>query len=169
MRALAARLGVEIDEETSANAVLNLVREAPDVEEYLRVEFEFPLIAPGQLGMLVPKTRLFVNVERSKQLWGDAVVALAVYVMTQSAQTAFFVASARKLYNNLTMLTDDESEVVRDFFALSGGRPYQNPIEEAALRPRFAETLVPLDDVLDRLEKKGVIAKHRGGRLLLVF
>lgn len=169
MRAVATRLGIEIDEKVSANAVLNLVREAPDVDEYLEVRVEVPPMRPGQLGMLVPKTRIFVNLARSKQLWGDAIIALAVFVLTQSLPIGSFLAMARKLYDNFTMLTDDEAEVVRDFFVLTGGRPYQSPIEEAALRPRFAGTLIPLDDVLEQLEAKGIITRRHDGRLVLVF
>ncbi|MGO1974590.1 MAG: hypothetical protein ACTH2Q_16660 [Propionibacteriaceae bacterium] len=57
----------------------------------------------------------------------------------------------------------------RDFFALSDGEPYRTAIEESALRVRFADTAVPLDDVLDRLERKEVIAKRRGDRLIPVL
>ncbi len=169
VRALAALLGVELDRDTDPSELLRLLEAAPDAEEYLRTVVEIPEGVPGTLQMLVPRTRLFFNVERSKQLWGDAMVAAAVYLMTQSAPAAFLAASARKVYDNLTLLTEDEAEVVRDFFPLSGGKPYRNPIEESALRARFAETLVPLDDVLDRLERKGIVAKRRGGLLILVL
>ncbi len=168
--ALAALLGVDLPPDVSGSTLLNLLRDAPNAEQYLRLRTEVPQLRPGVvMGYLVPKTRIFFNVERSKQLWGDAMVAGAVFSMTQSAPAAFFAASARKLYDNLTLLSDDEAEVVRDFFVLSTGRPYDAPVEEAALRKRFVDTSVPLDAVLDKLERNGIVAKRRGGLLHLVF
>lgn len=167
--ALAALTGVDLPADIRPSAILDLLRDAPEADEYLTLRTEMPQIQPGVLGYLVPKTRIFFNVERCKQLWGDAMVAGAVFTMTQSAPAAFFAASARKVYDNLVLLNDDEAEVVRDFFALSAGRPYDTPIEETALRRRFDETSLSLDAVLDKLERKGIVAKRRGGMLLLVF
>lgn len=169
VRTLVSLVGVAVPDEIRTNGVLQLLREAPDADQYLQVRVELPQATPGVMSYLVPRTRIFFNVERSKQLWGDAMVAGAVFAMTQSAPAAFFAASARKLYDNLVLLNDDEAEVVRDVFDLSGGRPYDVPIKEDDLRARFAETLVPLNTVLDSLERKGIVAKRRGGLLLLVF
>ncbi|MFT4083905.1 MAG: hypothetical protein QM638_15090 [Nocardioides sp.] len=169
LKALAALLGVEIDPETKQEAVLNLLLSAPGADEYLRTKYEVPSSPPGTLGMLVGKTRIFFNLERCKQLKGDAMTALAVYATTQSAPVAFFAASARKLYDNLLLLTEDEVEVVRSFFSLSNGKPYDNPVAEQALRAKFAGTAIALDDLLDGLERKGVVSKRRGGSLILVY
>jgi hypothetical protein len=166
---LAALLAVELNGDPNPGAVLNLLRDAPNAEEYLRVRVEMPKGIPGTMQMLVPRTRIFFNLERSKQLWGDAMVAVAVFAMTQSAPAAFFAATARKVYDNLVILSEDETEVVHDFFTLTAGRPYQTPVKEEALRARFAETLIPLDEVLDHLERKGIVTTRRGGLLSLVL
>lgn len=168
-RSLAKLVEVVFDEQTDPYAVINLLRDAPESDQYLKVEVDLPRLDPGEMGLLFARTRIFFNVERSKQLWGDAMVALAVLALTQSAPIAFFVTSARKLYDNLRVLTEDEAEVVRDIVVLAYGDPYRTPIKEDSLRSRFAGTSVPLDDILDGLERKGVLAKHRGDRLSLVF
>lgn len=168
-RSLAELVRVAFDEQTDPNAVINLLRDAPESDQYLKVEVDSPKLEPGEMGLLFARTRIFFNVERSKQLWGDAMVALAVLALTQSAPVAFFVTSARKLYDNLLVLTEDEAEVVRDIVVLANGDPYRTPIKEDAIRLRFADTLVPLDEVLDGLERKGVLARHRGDRLSVVF
>lgn len=168
-RSLAKLVEVAFDEQTDPYAVINLLRDAPESDQYLKVEVDLPRLDPGEMGLLFARTRIFFNVERSKQLWGDAMVALAVLALTQSAPIAFFVTSARKLYDNLRVLTEDEAEVVRDIVVLAYGDPYRTPIKEDSLRSRFAGTSVPLDDILDGLERKGVLAKHRGDRLSLVF
>lgn len=168
-RELAQLLAIELDDTTTPAVLLTLLSGAPDAHQYLRVKDGLSHIDPGSMGLVVGRTRIFFNVERSKQLWGDAMVAAAVYAMTQSAPSAFFAASARKLYDNLRLLTDEEADVIREMFALSHGDPYRTPVAETMLTSRFHGTLVPIDDVLDRLIDKGVVAERRDGRLVVVF
>lgn len=161
-------VGIRIDAGLKENTVLELLRGAPNSDKYFTVVLETPTPLDA-LAVVVPRTRVFFNLARCKQLWGDAVVALAVYAMTQSAPAAFFAATVRKIYDNFMLLSDDEAEVVRDFFALSTGDPYRHPIPEPALRERFTHTTIPIDEVLDTLERKGIIVSHRGGGLTLAL
>ena len=94
-------------------------------------------------------------------------VALAVYSMTLSTPAAFFAATARKLYDNFNLLSEDEAEVVHVMIALAGGRPYTTPVPEAKLHAAYVDATVSLDALLDSLELKKVIQKRRGGRLIL--
>jgi len=149
--------------------VLALLRQAPESSTYLDVRFEHQALPSGQLGYIVPRTRIFFNVGRCKEFWGDAMVALAVFSMTHSTPAAFFAATARKLYDNLTLLSAEEAEVVHVLVALSGGRPYSTPVAESRLQAAYVDATVSLDELLDSLEKKDVIEKRRGGQLLLTL
>lgn len=169
LNSLGMLVGVRVDDDVDQDAVLALLRTAPNADEYLTIIRETPALPPGTLGLVFAKTRVFFNLTRCNQLWGDAVVALAVYAMTQSGPAAFFAATVRKLYDNIALLSDDEAEVVRDFFALSSGNPYRTPIQETVLSERFARTSIAVDDVLDRLERKGIVVSHRGGGLTLAL
>lgn len=159
---------VSIDDEHHLNAILDLLSEAPHADEYIRVVTELPEFVPGQWGLVVSRTRLFIDVQSFRPMWGDAMVAIAAYSVTQSAPAAFFASIARKAFDSLSLLSDDEAEVVRDFFALSSGRPYDVPIREADLRLRFVDTVVPLDEVLDALQRKKIITKRRPEHLILM-
>lgn len=145
----------------SRDALL-LLGEVPEAAPYLHVRVEYPTPPFGAMGMMVPRTKIFFDVSRCRQLRGDAVVAFAVYSMTQSAPAAFFATSVRKLIESLQYLSDDEDEVVRALCVRSKGQPYSLGVPESVLVAAFAETLVDAVGTIDRLEEKGIVRRTRG-------
>ncbi|MGV0041663.1 hypothetical protein [Mycobacterium colombiense] len=147
--------------------ILELMSRAPESSRYLEIKTEYPKMPPGHVGFMVPHTRIFFNVGRCKEFWGDAMVALSVYAMTLNTPAAFFAATARKLYDNFTLLNEDEAEVVHVLIALAGGHPYTTPVQESKLHAAYIDATVSLDELLDSLERKNVIQKRRVGQLIL--
>jgi hypothetical protein len=141
---------------------------APDSDRYLRVEADGAPPA-GEFGYLVPGTRYFFNVTACRELRGDAAVALAAYLATQSAPVAATAAALRKLADNLTRLSDDELVVVRAIMRACPGNPYEVAVTEDDVRERFRGDTEQLDDLLDALQSKGVIGGRRRGRVQLVY
>jgi hypothetical protein len=149
--------------------VLSLLGEMPNAEGYIEARTVFPEPDPGTLSYMVPRTRFFFNVSKSRQLWGDAAVAAALYVMTADTILTFAVASIRKIVDNLILLSDDEAEVVHGIIHLSKGMPYDHGVEEAKLLASWTDATVSISGLLDSLEGKGVIAGRRTDRIVLVF
>jgi len=139
---------------------------APDSGRYLRVEAEEQT---GDFAYLVPHTRFFFNVTACKELRGDAVVALVAFLATHSAPAAATAAALRKLNDNLARLSDEELEVVRAVMAACDGNPYEVAVPEDDVRQCYGGDSDALDDLLDALQQKGVISRHRGGRVTLVY
>lgn len=148
--------------------LLDAVTEAPHSDEYVKVRTEFPRLPRGLSGYLVPRTRIFFNIRRCKEFWGDAMVALATYLITQSTQAAFIAATIRKTYDNLALLSEDEAEVVHVLIGLSRGDPYVIGVSEEALKSAYTDATVSINSLLDALERKNVIERRREGMLTLV-
>lgn len=147
---------------------LGLLLLAPNAGRYLRVG-EDKLLPPGQFGYMLPGRRYFFNVSACREFWGDAMVALAAFLATQSTPAAAAAAALRKLYDNLARLSAEEGELVRAIMRACPGNPYEQPVEEADIRPAFRGAPERVDDLLDALQAKGVISGRRGNRVQLVF
>jgi hypothetical protein len=141
---------------------------APDSGRYLRVEPEPPL-RPGEFGYAIPGTRYFFNVTACRELKGDAIVALAAFLATRSAPAAAAAAALRKLYDNLTPLSDEEAQIVRAIIRACPGNPYDMPVAAAEVRQAFRGDPERVDDLLDGLQGKGIISGRRGDRIQLTF
>jgi hypothetical protein len=166
--ALVTALGLDASSTEGQGAkLLELIRRAPESSTYLNIKTEYPKSEPGKLGYVVPRTRIFFNFGRCKEFWGDAMVAVAVFSLTHSTPAAFFAATARKLYDNLTLLSEDEAEVVHVLIGLAGGRPYTTPVPESRLHDAYFEATVSIDTLLDSLERKNIIQKRRPDQLIL--
>lgn len=161
---LAALLGVETGAAVSPHDAML----APDSAKYLRVETTMPSLPPGQVGYLVPRTRIYFNVSACRQLWGDAMVALSAYLVTQSAPAAAAATTFRKLYSSLKLLSPEEAALVHAIIECAGSNPYESPVSESDLHAALGDT-DGVDDLLDALQRKGVISTRRGGRIQLTF
>jgi hypothetical protein len=69
----------------------------------------------------------------------------------------------------LATLAAEETTMLRAIIASCPGNPYETPVTEEALRRGFGADPDAVDDLLDALEAKGVIASRRGGRVQLVY
>jgi hypothetical protein len=142
---------------------------APNSDQYLRVEKRMPPLSDGDLGFLVPRTFVFFNVTACREFWGDAMVALTVLLLTHNFPVAVIVTACRKLYDNLTLLTPEEAQVVRAVIAACPGNPYEMPVAEADIRQVFRGRSDDLEDLLDALQSKGIVVGRRGGRVQLTY
>jgi hypothetical protein len=166
--ALPSELGFDQVAPEAAGRLLEAVTTAPHSDQYIRVETELPRLPRAVSGQMVPRTRIFFNVSKCKEFWGDAMVALAAYLVTQSTQVAFVAATIRKVYDNLVLLSEDEAEVVHVLIGLSRGSPYVIPVSEEALRRAYTGASVSINALLDALESKQVLERRREGMLILV-
>ncbi len=130
-------LGVAADEATA-----DLLLLAPESDLYLTTRTELPAVAAGTMGYLIPHTRFFFNVSACRQFWGGAMVALTTYLATNSPQASFVAATLRKAYDNLTLLTEDEAELVHVVIGLCSGNPYRVPVREEAVMRSYTDSAV---------------------------
>jgi hypothetical protein len=167
--ALATQLGFGRITPEAASRILETITQMPYSDRYVKIRIEFPELPPGNIGYMVPRTRIFFNLRRCKEFWGDAMVALATYLFTQSPQAAFIAATIRKVYDNLVLLSEDEAEVIHVLIGLARGDPYGIPVPEEALRSAHTDATVSINDLLDSLERKNVLERRREGKLILVY
>jgi hypothetical protein len=166
---VAAALGMDrLIEGDEPVGLLSALMVAPDSQLWLRARSDDGGGKPGQMDWVVPRTRFFLNVTECRRFWGDAATAAIVYYASHSVPLTIITGSVRKLVNNLKRLTPAEAELVRIIFAAAPGNPYRESVPEADVRRAYRKYRDPIDDLLDAIEKKGVIEKRRGGRIQLV-
>lgn len=158
--AAAKLLGVEVADEDSVNGALALLLTTPDTDDFVRGD-DF---APGKVRDLeyrVPRTRLFVNVERLKDVRGDALAALAVWLISNSPTWAAAVAALRKVASAIRLMTADEANiyeaVLRETTSASRSVSTGRLIKSSGIRRRQLEVL------LDAMVVKGLVERDRDG------
>ncbi len=142
---------------------------APASASYLRVEATALDPPPGEFTLMVPRSRYSFNVSACRELRGDVIVALGTYLATHSAPASTAIAVFRKLHENLKRLTPQELELVRVIMRICPGNPYEQPVSEADVRDACAESAERVDELLDSLQGKGVLAARRGGQVKLTY
>ena len=142
---------------------------APESAAYLRVEVDEEPSARETFDLRVPGTRFYFNVTACRSLKGDIAVALAAYLTTHSVPIAAFAAALRKLNDNLSVLTAEETAMVRAIVRACPGNPYEVPVTEDAVREHFRGDAGAVDDLLDALQARGVVEGRRRGRVKLVY
>lgn len=149
--------------------LLDAVTEAPHCDEYVKVRTEYPRLPSGLSGYLIPRTRIFFNIRKCKEFWGDAMVALATYLITQSTQACLHCCDNQEDVRQSRPVSEEEAEVVHVLIGLSRGDPYAIPVSEEALKSAYTDATVSINRLLDALERKHVLERRREGMLLLVY
>lgn len=163
---------VRIQDSAQADALAGLLLQTPRSEQYLEVRADVSEWAgpDAALGMLVSRTRVFFNVTRFKELRGELVVAILTHQITQDPAAATLLTAAYTLLRNLTVLSDDEAEVVRVMLALAGSAPHPGVVAEDDVRRAYQDATIELNPILDGLQQKGIIERRRpDGHLAVVW
>lgn len=110
------RRGVQINESN----LVSLLASEPISEDVLRIETTLPSLPPGTVGYIVPKTRLFINKPKARDIGWDAVTAAGVYVLTGSVSLATGAQMFQRALRMMRVLSADEADIVIVMAALSG-------------------------------------------------
>jgi len=108
---------------------------------------------------LVPN--LYITVETFKKMWMDAAIGIGFYIATNGSVESIAIAFTRAIAA-LKFLSDDESELVHVILHLSRGHAYETPVSETTIRASYQDATLSLDDVLDKLVKRGVAVRDDG-------
>lgn len=115
-----------------------------------------------------PGRQVFVNLGAMKGIWKDALIGAIVAFVTVGNPLPGVLAAALKAVASLQVLDEDEGELVHVLLQLSDGNAYTRSVPEDRVRAAYKEALVSIDDLIDGLLAKDVIARHRDGiRLVL--
>lgn len=123
----------------------------------------------GSLGYLVPRTKVFIDVDRCKELRGDLAVAVAIWAWTQNIPAAAAIATMRKMADCIQTIDDSEHEVLLTIIQMSKGRPYDTTVNEAEVLRLFANAPFDINQVLDELQRRKIIAVVRPAGLRMRF
>ena len=157
---VAEMLGVSGPDEDLIQDALALLCTDPESRDFIRGEE--PSQRPAQdLEYRLRRTRLFVNVERLKDVRGDALAALAVWLMSHSPTWTAAVAALRKASSAIRIMSNDEvrlyetvlQETNRTTRSVSTGRL----VKVSGVRRRELEALLEL------METRGVLERDRDG------
>lgn len=111
--------------------------------------------------------RMYVKVSRLKPNFVDLIIAAAAIVMPgRELDTA--IALLNKVRQALTLLTEEQEEVVRVIAADSPGNPYRDRYSRERLRRSFEGGEIDLERVIEELVRRDVISVSESG-ILLVF
>lgn len=172
VRDLASALGIAWPEGVPNNgdgSAFESLCSIPEVREFLIRRQVVARPPAGTFGYLLPRTQIFLNLGRCRDLRGDIAVAAAVYAMTQNEPVAFIATSVRKVLDSVKVLDDFEYEVVLSLFDFTSGHPYSYKVDEMLLEQRFADAPFDLGSTLDGLEKKHIVKRVRPSSLQLSF
>jgi hypothetical protein len=140
--------------------VVSVLLMIPQMHDVIRVESD----DVDGLHQFVPKTRIFYEPLRAKELGWDACVAVSVFAATSSLPLGVAAGIAQRALRTFKLLTEDEMDVVLVMRALCGADdPFFTTISRAALDEVYEDTGADLDARLKSLEKKGVVTRTDSG------
>lgn len=108
---------------------------------------------------IVPQ--VYITIDTLKDLWLDALIGLGFYVGTGGSPESLTVAFVRAV-KAFKLLSDDESELIHVILYLSKGLAYTVPVSEELVRASYIDATVSIDDLLDRLVKRGITVQTEG-------
>ena len=146
-----------------SQAAFELLLGQPVSREWLRTETTWPKLPPGVMGHLVPRTRIFVNKARAKELRGDVYATASVYCFTQSLTAASAVSLFRKIANSVKMLTEDEVDLLLVVLGTSSKKPPVRPASLADVQAAYDGEGGDLRARLSALTARGVLVADSGG------
>ncbi|MBK6441189.1 MAG: hypothetical protein IPH27_16330 [Actinomycetales bacterium] len=153
------RRGVQINESN----LVSLLASEPISEDVLRIETTLPSLPPGTVGYIVPKTRLFINKPKARDIGWDAVTAAGVYVLTGSVSLATGAQMFQRALRMMRVLSADEADIVIVMAALSGGRPYDVSVPISKIQSAYEEDSAKVAPLLAGLRKRGIAVDDGDG------
>lgn len=169
-RAFESSIGFDMSmSERHLDEVMAVVAEVAGTDGFIEQRTVYPDVPPGTLGYLATRSQYFFNFNKCRPLWGDAMVAAAVYSMTSNGFASFAVASIRKVTDSYTKLNDDEAEVAHEIIRQSKGRAYDYGADESSIVASWYEAKVNIDEIISSLILRDIVVRSPAGRLLLVF
>lgn len=166
---LLATIGVEVEESPGGVEPLKRLADAPSLKPYLRTRTELPTLPPGLSGMLVPRTRCWVDVSGLKSTQSALGWVAVVIAVAQDLTMLGALALAREVLAHSTLLTEDEAELVGVIVGKSEGDPYKHPVSEQTVSDAYKHATVCVSALLDSLTDKGVVKSRRDGLIQLQF
>ncbi len=158
-RARLTRLGVKVND----TQLVSLIAAQPVSEDVLTVEITFPPLPPGHLGMIVPKTRLFINKPKARDIGWDAVTAAGVYVLTGSASLATGAQLFQRALRLMRVLSTAEADLAIVMASLSNGRPTAVSIPSSTIEAAYEEDAAKVMPLLSGLRKRGIAIEDADG------
>lgn len=140
-------------------------------DSYWMTRHERPEPRPGELMHAeIFRTRVFLNWAEAKKIRDDIVIFGAVYLTTQSLPLSALLGAARKLKETVSVLTEDETEVVRVIMGIAApASAYAVGVPEGRVRAAYAGATVDIDKLLDSLQAKKILRAERVGKLRLII
>jgi hypothetical protein len=142
-------------------SVLSVLRSDSDVREFLRDESLVEPSGSESKSYLVPRTRIFINRRRAKELRGDVYAAAAVWAVSQSVTWSAAVPIFRKLVHTLRVLDDRELDVLAVIAGVSA-RDGQ-PVATERILAAYEGNDPGVQPILSRMKDQGVIAQEAAG------
>ena len=147
----------------------SLCRELDPKGVWWKSELEFPTSRrnPHLSELIIPKTRLYVNLTEARKLRIDLLILLVASLAAGPAVGGALTA-AKKLHEALRWLTDDEAELVGVVAGLARPNPYDNPVAESDIRRAYADATLDVNALLDGLEARKILRRRRPAHVQLV-
>lgn len=153
-RQLLKACGVEVDPEL----VLSVLMAEPLTQDVLRPEAD--LAHPAEtIGYLVPGTRVFIHGTKAKDVSWDALTAATVFVLTGSVTLAGALPLLQRALRTMRLLSEDEADLAVVLAALSGGRPYDIAVPDAAIAAAYEEDASRAGPLLEHMRKRGIVER----------
>lgn len=123
------------------------------------------------LELQVVRTRLFLNMSIAKDEHVELIMLLIEHLVSldYNIGTADILEAVNFLKKTLTILTEDEVEVLDVIRGLAHGNPYTTSVSEQAVKNAYRDATISIDKLLSSLEQRGVIRTERGGMLRMAF
>jgi hypothetical protein len=154
-----AQRGVHLDNQLLAS----LLAAQPVSEGVLMVETTLPSLPPGHLGMIVPRTRLFINRPKAHDLGWDAITAAGVFVLTGSASLAAGAQLFQRALRMMRVLAADEADLAIVMANLSEGRPTDISLPISRIESAYEEDSAKVAPLLKGLRKRGIAVEDGEG------
>lgn len=166
---LAEILGV--DSSSINSNVYSVLTALASRDEYWKTRHERPALRPDELmHSQILKTRIFLNWTEAKRIRDDIVIVGVVFAATQNAPLSALLGAARKLKDTVSLLTEDETELVRVIMGIAApSSAYAVGVPEVQVRDAYVEATVDIDKLLDSLQAKKILRPERVGKLRLII
>jgi hypothetical protein len=112
--------------------------------------------------------RLYIKATNLRPNFGDVLAVTAAFLTHANVEVTGIVRALAKLRASLSLLSEDEAEVIHVIAQDSRFDAHKIGLGMAELRMTFTDSVVPLDGLIKSLEKKGVITIE-GDVVRLVF
>lgn len=111
---------------------------------------------------------VYVNVTALKSMWVDAGIAMGVTLLTAGNPLPVVLTLVARAVASLTVLDEDQAELVHVILGLSEGRAYTQSVPEHRILAAYQDATVSVGDLLDALLARRIATRRHDG-IRLVF